>query len=94
MTTNRVTPLLYGFAVASLILVLMCKLMHWPNVFILFLLCMALQYVFAVAAILDLRNSNTHSFNEYERSRWPVLIMLLPIPFGFFYLRKKLSQKW
>jgi len=86
MFIQKALPYLYAFSFAFFCLAVSGNMMHWDNSLLLFTAAMVTQFVFAFAAIYELRKNG--GMMRQEKSTWTLLLLISPLLFGFIYLKK------
>lgn len=86
MPYRNIIPFMYVLAFAFGILSIFAKATHITTPFGWFIASLAAQIFFAVAAIYELRSSE--QLSNSQKSTWSGLLLVAPLFFGIFYLRR------
>ncbi len=84
MANRKILPILYAVSIASIAPAMLAKYLHSNTLMVWFTICVAAQFLFAFAAIAELKNL-TH-VSEERKGRWSSLLLVAPIIFGALYL--------
>ena len=94
MPNRKILPILYAVSIASIAPAILAKYLHSNTLMVWFTIGVATQFLFAFAAIAELRNIN--HLTEKQKGRWGSLLLVAPIIFGALYLKnireKSLNQ--
>ena len=90
MFIRKAIPFLYLLILAFFSMALLGKLMHWHNLMFWFTGCVITQYMFAFAAIYEIKW--LEAFTQNEKSTWSSLLLVCPVISGIAYLKK--TNNW
>lgn len=84
MPNRNIIPILYALSIVSVAMAVFAKSAQASPV-VLFMICLAMQLLFAFAAIAELRSSE--KISNSQKSLWSSLLLFVPLVSGIFYLR-------